>query len=107
MADLDHVVTVRLLAAIDDREWHERDIAKRLRADQDKAVYACLFDAAAAFWLELGLLVDAGRTPSRDQAAAIAYLREPIEQDVLGIKQKYRGAAKTTRTPVTTTGKAS
>ena len=83
MADLDHIITLRLLTAIGDREWHERDIAKRLRYEVDWALYACLFDRAAEFWRELGMVVESGRIPSRDQAIAILYLRKPIEQKTM------------------------
>lgn len=83
MADLDHVITVRLLAVIDDREWAETDQAKRLHQDETKRGYAPLFDAAAEFWRELGLVVESGRTPTEQQPFAIAYLRKPIEADVM------------------------
>lgn len=87
IADLEHVITVRLLSLIDDREWAEDAIAKRLYAtvgtDDDKTVYAPLFEAAAKFWRELGLVVESGRTPTDQQAFAITYLRGPIEADVM------------------------
>lgn len=83
MADLDHIITLRLITAIDEREWHERAVAKRLRCTEGMALYAPLFDRASDFWLELGTVVESGRTPDRDQAMAIAWLREPIEQKVM------------------------
>jgi hypothetical protein len=101
MADLDRAITVRLLSVIASREWHERATAKRLRADENKAAYAPLFDRAAGFWLKLGLLVESGRNPDRDQAMATAYLRESIERDVMA---ETKRAADTRRNTVTTPG---
>lgn len=93
MADLDYIITVRLLSAIDDQEWHEQAIAKRLRADEDKALFAVLFDRAAAFWGELGLVVESRRVPTRDQSMAIAWLRGPIEHDVMAQSKRKQVAA--------------
>jgi hypothetical protein len=81
MAELDRLVSERVLALVGEREVAERRMAARMR--RKGSPYAYLPASAAMFWNRTALWLENGFTLSEDQEFAVSTLRGPIEKTIL------------------------